>query len=237
MPTRFLGGLSTVKRGEVLGQYYLLDPSTRLSYFQEFLDFVPENFLTTVVGTGVYAGASGRGGISLSTTSATSTHSVFTMPKGSAVNGLPTWNLVVGKKTFFKARFRAGDGNGTGVTTMDAITGMHTISTTPLSATNAIWFRKAAAAVGVVDFVVKYGATTVSIPVGQLGLSTDYHVVGFFHDGVLGNRMQVWFDNNKFSVPVGHLTGASMSLGWGVETGASSAATHTLDYIFAGGER
>ena len=169
--TRFINGVTNVTKQNVLGQYKNLDPSINHELFDDFDTYNAADWTVTTVGTSTEALANEDGGVLALTNSAADDDSVF-LQKASA-----SFLMELGKKTFFKARFKLLD-----ATESDAVIGLQITDATPLDVTDGVFFRKDDGDANL-DFVVEKDDTATEATAITTLENDTYITVGFAFDG------------------------------------------------------
>jgi hypothetical protein len=227
--TRFPYGVTNASPGATLGNMGQLDPTLFHTYFNDFDTYLASDWTVTNVGTTpTQALTAGLGGWLLLTMAATDDSSSFLQLKTATFQ--PTAN----KRLFFKARFKVSD-----ATQSDLQLGLIITDTTPLDATDGIYFQKDDGDTQL-DVYVRKDATTGSTSISNVATVADdtFMTLGFEYDGV---QTVLAFVNG---VVVGRLDASStylpdtlLNVSFGVQNGEAVAKTMTMDYIFAAQER
>jgi len=228
-PTRFPYGISTNTPIQTLANFGMPDPTEYHTLFDDFNIFTAANWIVTETGAaGTVALTAGNNGLLLITTDALDNDAEWIQSLVGSF--LP----VAGKKLFFKAKFQASE-----ATQSDIIFGLQIIDTTPLDATDGIYFYKADGA-ATFDVFVRKNATTGSntgAAVGTLAADTDI-TLGFYFDGI---ETTSFFINDilvkNLSSVAAYLPDAALAMSFGYQNGAAGAETMTVDYVFAAMER
>lgn len=240
VPTRFPKGVNNQASNNRFRMLQTLDPTKWVTYFNDFAghDSLPTatdaNYTVTKVGTGTVAQANGLGGWSLITNTAGATDSVFIQKLGSAFQ----WDKT--KAMFFAARLKVSD-----ATLSQVIVGLYIQDTTPLDATDGLFFYKNTGA-ATFNFVSSKGSAQDTLACGSFVTDT-FKEVAFYYPGKLSQvggvsyyQFEVWID----AVLQGYLNVAAnvpdtqlISVGVGVQNGEAVAKTLTVDYIYAALER
>ncbi len=227
--TRFNYGVTNANPGTTLGNMGQLDPTLFHTYFNDFDTYLASDWTITNVGTTpTQALTAGAGGWLLLTMAATDDSSSYLQLKTA------TFQPVSGKRTFFKARFKVSD-----ATQSDLQLGLIITDTTPLDATDGIYFQKDDGDAQL-DVYVRKDASTGSTSVSNVATVVDdtFMSIGFEYDG----KQTVYaFVNNslvaRLDASSTYLPDALLNISFGVQNGEAVAKTMTLDYIFAAQER
>lgn len=227
--TRFNYGVTNASPGTTLGNMGQLDPTLHHSYFNDFDTYLASDWTITNVGvTPTQALTAGLGGWLLLTMAATDDSSTFMQLKTA------TFQPTAGKRLFFKARFKVSD-----ATESDFQVGLILTDTTPLDATDGIYFQKDDGDAQL-DIYVRKDATTGSTSVSNVAtvVSDTFLTVGFEYDGM--QTITAFVDNAlvaRLDASSTYLPDTLLNVSFGVQNGEAVAKTLTLDYIFAAQER
>ncbi len=226
--TRFSYGVTNASPGTNLANMGQLDPTLFHSYFNDFDTYLASDWTVTETGTATQALTAGLGGWLLISNSAADNDASFSQLTTA------TFQPTSGKRLFFKARFKVSD-----ATESDLQIGLVLTDTTPLDATDGIYFQKDDGDAQL-DIYVRKNATTGSNSSTNIAtvVSDTFMTVGFEYDGK--ETVYAYVDN----VLVGSLDASSdylpdtlLAVSFGIQNGAAAAKTMTLDYIFAAQER
>lgn len=244
MPTHFLGGVTNVPTTNPLGQYVDTDPTKWHSWFTDWdtlegldpavADSNDWEITVTEAGAGDAAISieDADGGILKILNDGADNDAVFVQKKGES------FLMEANKKAIFKTRFKLSD-----ATDSDFVIGLQVTDTTPLDATDGIYFIKADDA-ATLSVVCRKNASTGSTSATVGTLTSDTFVsVAWYWDGVSSVK---YFLND---VHVGTLTGVyasgasvylpdtELTISFGVVNGAAAAKSAHIDYIFVAKER
>lgn len=261
MPTRFVNGVTTVRKTDPLGQYGMLDPTKYIQFFEDFcgnnsfplvtsgLAAASNSTWTITVTEGGAGDASSAvadmegGGIVL-TTDAADNDLIFVQHKNECF--LPA----SGKKMFFKMRFKITDSNANASSILNTewYAGLMVRDTDPLSST---------AGDGVTDgifFMSEDGTQDIYLhcqkdaTTGQLSTAlSDTLTVNtltefaFYFDGA--RYIEVFKDGVKTktidltTTLATYLPNTELTLSFGIKNGEAVAKATTIDYIFVAKER
>lgn len=240
-PIRYPSGVSTADKYSSLYNYPHPDPTKVYSYFNDFNAYAAADWTITRVGTTpTEALQNGSFGELLITNSSASGDSDQLQLKAQTVN------ILAGKKTWFKARFKTSD-----ATQSNFLIGLSVLNTTLLSAANGtgttdgIFFNKDAGDTQL-DFQCQKDASTGQVRAANIATwDTNYHTVGFefdgvrevkyFFDGVVLGHLDLWTGPNK--VLTDYIPDAGLTFSFALKNGDANARTMTVDYIFAAVER
>lgn len=231
-PTRFTSGVTTTDRNSTLGFFGLPDPTGWHTYFDDFDTFNTADWTITTVeagsGSATEALTDGDGGLLLITNDNALLDADFFNKVGES------FLLTAGKRAFFKARFKVSD-----ATQSDFVMGLQVTDTTPLDATDGIYFMKDDGD-ALLDVYCRKNASTGSTSAAGIAtvVSDTFLTVGWAYDG---KSSLAYFVND---VQLGTLDASStylpdteLTVSFGIQNGEAAAKTMTVDYIFAAQER
>jgi hypothetical protein len=227
-PTRFPGGLNTTALPLAMSMMGQLDPSKFHTFFTDFDTYTAADWTVTEVGVATQALTAGDGGLLLVTNAAADNDSSFQQ------NVVASFLMAAGKKAFFKCRFQVSD-----ATQSDIQMGLIIADTTPMDATDGIYFQKDDGDAQI-DVIVRKDATTGSTTetnVATLVAATNT-VWAWYFDGV--DTVRFYVDDALVATLDGtstYLPDANLSVSFGLQNGEAVAKTMTVDYIFAAKER
>lgn len=231
-PARFTNGVTTASKAATLGMYGLPDPTEWHVYFNDFDTYVAGEWTitTTEAGAGdaTEALTDVDGGCLLITNDAADNDADYFQKVGES------FLMESGKQAFFKARFKVSD-----ATQSDFVMGLQITDTTPLDATDGIYFMKDDGDANL-DVYCRKNATTGSTSATAIHtvVSDTFLTVGWAYDGISAVK---YFVND---VHLGTLDGSStylpdteLTISFGIQNGEAVAKTMTLDYILAAKQR
>lgn len=225
--TRFPNGLVNRPVGDIFGSLKMPDPTLYHVFNPDFDTYLASQWTITTTGTGTVALVDGNGGLVAITNSAADNDAVFLQTVKES------FFPVVGKKTFFKTRVKVSD-----ATQSDLLVGLQITDTTPLDATDGIYFYKADDAATVSIFVRK-NATTGSTTAVVGTLTDDTFVeLAWFYDGI--DRLYYAFNGTIIGfldASATYLPDVALAVSWGLQNGAAAAKVGTFDYLFVAQER
>ena len=237
-PTRYPNGVTTAGKGEALGGLILPDPTKAHVFWDDFLKFTAADWTitTTEAGAGdateaVSTGA--RGGVLVVTNDAADNDADFFQ----WVN--ETFKFTVGKRTWFKMRFKVSD-----ATQSDFVMGLQITDTTPLAVTDGVYFRKDDGDANLDFVVIKNSTATEKLAISTVSDDT-YLTVGFYYDGgargANGSDGKVWYYVNDvlkgYAVTTNLVEDEELTVSFGIQNGEAVAKIMSVDYIFAAEER
>lgn len=227
-PVRYTNGVTNVENTKALGQYLALDPTKVHEYFSDFDVYAAGDWTVTETDAGsTEALTDGDGGQLLLTVTAADNDCISMQHVGEA------FLMALGKKAWFKARFKVSD-----ATQSDVLFGLVIRDTSPLINTDGVFIRKDDGDTNI-DFIVNKNSTESSVEgVGTL-VSDTFISVGWYWDGVDTFAIFV----NDAQVGTLSYTAASfpddeeLTVTMHIQNGEAVAKTMTVDYILASKER
>lgn len=222
--TNYPGGVTNASYESVLGQIPVSDPTSLHFWFNDFDSFIPAEWTVTETQAGAtQAIINGDGGIlSLVNTAANNDLNAIQLLN-------TTFVITAGKQAWFKCRFSLSS-----ATNAAAVIGLQITDTTPLAATDGIWFSKAAASTAL-NLVVEKSSTATTTAVGTMADAT-YVDVGFYYDG--SSSIGVFLNGSKVASSVtDNLPTAQLCISAAVANGTAAANTMNIDYILSATER
>lgn len=226
--TRYPFGVTNVVKQHPLGMMGQLDPSKFHSLFDDFDRYAAADWVITDTGISTHALVAGDGGLLQVATAAAANDASFYQQLTAA------FLMGAGKKAFFKTRLKVAN-----ATNAVLQTGLIVATTTPLTATDGIFFQKDTGDTHLDVYCQKDTTTGKTSKADVAELANDTFVeLGFYYDG----ESNVYFYVNsalvaKLDASSTYLPDAALALSFGVVTGGVVAETLTMDYIFAAKER
>lgn len=228
--TRYPNGVTNNAQDDIFGDLVQSDPTKFHMYWNDFDTYTAGDWVVTETDAGAtQALTAGDGGLLLITNTAADNDAVV-MQKTPAA-----FAMTAGKKTFFKARFKVSD-----ATQSDLQFGLVIVDTSPLDATDGIYFQKDDGA-ATLNFIVRKNASTGSTSASAIATISDdtYVVVAWYYDGVskayyaVNGTVLGALDATSTYLPDATNLTVSMAL----QNGEAVAKTMTVDYLFAAKER
>lgn len=192
-------------------------------FFQDFLhvsDYVAGDNTITITGTGTSVVSTEiKGGALVITNSAADNDAVFHQGKVEAYGFTP------GKKIEFETRIRLSD-----VTQSDLILGLVITDTTPLAASDGVFFRKNDEDT-YLDLVVCKNGTESVIALPDPLVNNTFVTLGFYFDGT--DTVQASVNGIRVaSLPIDNLPDDELlALTYGVQNGSAVAQNLAIDYL------
>ena len=227
-PTRFPSGVTNAAPGSNTGMYGAPVPTLYHTYVNDFDTYTAAQWTVTAVGAGTQALTAGDGGLLLLTNAAADDNSIFMQ------NTVATFLMEAGKPAWFKARFKVPD-----ATQSDLQIGLIVTDTTPLDATDGIYFQKADGSAAL-DFYCRKNATTGSTSATGIAtvVSDTFMTVGWYYDGKAS--VSAFVNDNQVATLDASSTyfpDAALAMSMGVQNGEAAAKTMSIDYILASKSR
>lgn len=226
-PTRFPSGVTNVAPDANMGMFGAPDPSKFHTYFNDFDTYVAGDWTITTVeagaGDATEALTDADGGVLLITNDAADDDSDFFNKVGES------FLMEAGKPAWFKARFKVSD-----ATQSDLVMGLQITDTTPLDATDGIYFTKADGSTSLTA-VCRKNATTGSTSLTAATMANDtWIVVGWYYDGK--SEVKVFVNDAQVGTLDGtstYLPDTELTVSFGIQNGEAVAKTMSVDYILA----
>lgn len=235
-PTRFSHGLTTVGKSDPLGMFGLPDPTGWHVFWDDFDNFEADQWIITRVGTTpTEAVQDADGGILLLTMAGTDDSADSLQWSGDDNSATrETFKVEAGKKAFFKARFKVSD-----ATQSDFQLGLVITDTTPLDATDGIYFQKDDGD-ALLDVVCRKNATTNSTSATDIHavVADTYLTAAWYYDGV--SEVKAYVNGNQvasLNASSTYLPDTELTVSIHMQNGEGSAKTMSLDYVFVAKER
>lgn len=228
--TNFPDGVTNAALNSAFTDMIMEDPTKLHTYFNDFDTYVAGDWVVTNVGvTPTQALTAGDGGLLLLTMAATDDSSSVLQktPAGFALSAT--------KKAWFSTRFKVSD-----ATQSDFQMGLVIVDTTPLDATDGIYFQKDDGD-AFLDIYVRKNATTGSNSKLNFGsiVSDTFIVLQWYYDGAgrlyygINGALVGSLDASSTYLP----DATNLTVSMMMVNGEAVAKTMTVDYIFAAVER
>ncbi len=225
-PARYPFGVNNAVKNSTLWNLPHLDPTRYHSYFTDFNEYVANDWTITETGSGSRALTDVAFGALLVTNASGGSDANYLQKKGES------FLLGVGKQAWFKTRLSMSH-----ATTADVVVGLQITDTTPLDATDGIYFLKPAAGI-VWNFVVRKDATTGSTGATSVAsaVASTFMSLGWHYDGKGTVRYYIDDVHSGSITDIGttYLPDTELTVSFGI-LGASMVGT--FDYLFAAIER
>jgi hypothetical protein len=224
-PNRSANGFNSATRNSTLWDFGALDPTRYHVYFNDFDHYAAGDWTVTETGNGTQALTDIDGGGLLLTNAAGASDAMYLQKVGES------FLMQTGKQAWFKGRIQASH-----ATNADLVMGLQVLDTTPLDATDGIYFLKAAAGTSW-SMVSRLNATTGSTTASAIAtaVADTYITLGWHYDGK-GNVKYFVDDVHKGTVEVGttYLPDTELTISFGI---LGQSLTAIVDYVFAAKER
>ena len=231
-PVRFPNGVVNAAKTDPMGQLGMLDPTKWHAYFNDFDTYTAGDWTITTTeagaGSATEALTDADGGVLLITNDAADNDLDFFNKVGES------FLMAAGKKAFFKARFKVSD-----ATQSDFVMGLQITDTTPLDATDGIYFQKDDGDANL-DVYCRKDATTGSNSATAIATVVDdtYLTVAWYYDGV--DEVKYFVDDvhkGTLDASSTYLPDTELTVSFGIQNGEAVAKTMSVDYLFAAKER
>jgi len=208
----------------------LFDPVQHVVFFDDFFRYNAADWVITTTeagaGSATEALIDGHGGLLLITNDAADNDLDFFQ------NVKESFRFALGRKAWFKTRFKVSD-----ATQSDVVIGLQITDTTALDVTDGVFFLKADG-VATMDFIVEKDGTQSTITSAATLVSDTFITLAFYFDGL--STFQVYVND----VPAGKITTTAnmpndedVTVSFGIQNGEAVAKTMTVDFILAAMER
>lgn len=228
--TNFPDGVTNSGVNGALASMIDMDPTLLHTYFNDFNTYTAGDWVVTNVGvTPTQALTAGDGGLLLLTMAATDASSSVLQKTPAA------FAMTANKRAWFSTRFKVSD-----ATQSVFQMGIVIVDTTPLDATDGIYFQKDDGA-ATVDVYVRKNATTGSNKVASIAtaVSDTFITLSWYYDGngrlfygVNGTQAGSMDASSTYLPDATNLTVSMM-----MQNGEAVSKTMNIDYIFAAFER
>ncbi len=224
-PGRYPGGVNNAAKNSTLWMLPQLDPTRYHTYFTDFNEYVAGDWTITETGSGSRALTDIAFGALLVTNASGGSDANYLQKKGES------FLLTSGKQAWFKTRLYMSH-----ATTADVVVGLQVTDTTPLDATDGIYFLKPAAAT-TWNVVCRKDATTGSTSASAVATATasTFMTLGWYYDGK--SEVKYFVDDVQKGTLDGtstYLPDTELTVSFGI-LGASMVGT--FDYLYAAIER
>lgn len=233
MPTHFTSGVSAALVATPLYQMPFLDPAMYHSWFSDFDVYRSGDWInTTSTTTGTRVVADADGGVLAFTTPALD-DCLITSQWGGGNSGdvAETFTWASNKKMFLRGRFKVNDANDT-----DIVFGLAIADTSPLDASDGIYFSMVDGSAVVSAKLIKSGASTSTQALGTMTDDTFAIVAISYLPGV---GFECYFNDRL----VGTITSTSnaptteIAVTTAMQSGAAAITIASWDYLLVAKER
>jgi len=234
-PQRYSNGVTNRASSDQMGQLILPDPTIVHTFFDDFNRYAAADWVITTTEDGSSSATEAiqdeDGGVLKLTNDNKDNDCDYLQLSG---DGGSTANeifaLESGKKAWFKCRIAVSD-----ATQSDWLIGLTDIDTTPLDASDGIWFQKDDGDTNI-DFHVAASSSTSSASAAGTNADATYVELAWYYDGK--NTIEYWIDNNlEGTLTADTLPTTELTVTFGIVNGATAAKTMSIDYIYAAKER
>lgn len=226
--TNFPDGVTNAQLNSAFKEMMQPDPTLLHTYFNDFDTYTAGDWVVTETGAGgTQALTAGNGGLLLITSDALDND-------GNVLQKTPAaFAMTAGKKCWFSTRFAMEK-----AVQSDVQIGLVIVDTTPLDATDGIYFEKLDGT-ATISIVARKNATTgsTSASVGTLVAATQT-VLQWYYDG--NGRLYYGQDGQQTgSIDITNYfpDATNLTISIAAFNGEAGAATLTVDYVFAAMER
>lgn len=228
--TNFPNGVTNAQINSAFAAMIAPDPTLFHTYFTDFNDYTAADWVVSETdAAATEALTAGDGGLLLITNTAADNDAV-TLQKTPAA-----FAFSATKRAWFSARLKVSD-----ATQSDVQVGMVIVDTTPLDATDGIYFQKDDGA-ATVDVYVRKNATTGSNKVSAVTsmVADTFIALQWYYDGA--GRLYYGADGTQLGSMDASSTylpdATNITVSFTLQNGEAVAKTMTADYLFAAFER
>jgi hypothetical protein len=225
-PGRYPNGVNNALKNTTLWSLPVMDPTRVHTYFTDFNEYVAGDWTITETGSGSRALTDVAFGALTVTNASGGSDANYLQKKGES------FLLGVGKQAWFKTRL-----NMSHATTADVVVGLQITDTTPLDATDGIYFLKPAASTSW-SLVCRKDATTGSTSASAIAtaVASTNMSLGWYYDGK--GTVKYYIDDahtgSITDIGTTYLPDTELTVSFGI-LGASMVGI--FDYLFAAIER
>lgn len=221
--TRFPNGVNNSNPSGPLANFTQLDPTVNYTYFEDFNYYAAGNWTLTSTGSGTAALTTGNGGLLVLTNGAADDNNTFMDKVGSS------FLLDATKESWFKCRFKVSD-----ATQSDVVVGLQITDTTPLDATDGIYFLKNDGDTHINVYCRKDATTgsTSALDIGELADDT-FIELAWYYNGK--GALFAYINGNAITriATSGFFPDTTLTVSFGIQNGEAVAKTMTVDYLLA----
>jgi len=243
-PKRFSKGVTNVASDKTMGNLIVPDPTSVVTYMEDFFKFDPGEWITTRVATPTaYNTAGGHvegyeqitdatdGVLAVVTTAGDDDYCFFQYGgadyDSSSDGPRETFTMIVGNKLWFKARLKCND-----VDAADFYVGLFVTDTSPVASapSDGLWFISDDGDAYLDAHLYSSSASQLSRTAIQSVSDDTYFTVGAYWDGV--NTVQIFSNDIKRAEGTGITpTTTQLAVSFGIQNGSAAASTLSLDYL------
>lgn len=209
---------------------YEFDRTNYREFFNDFDKFIAADWTTTTTeagaGSATEAIAAADGGVLVLTNDNADNDNDFLQWAAE------TFKLELGKRLYFKARFKVND-----VTQSDFIMGLQITDTSPLAASHGIWFQSDDGDANL-DFHVAMDSVQTDKNAVAVLTNDTFATVGFYYDGSDDDIEILVNDAVVGRAPLTNApTDEELTISFGIQNGEAVAKVMSVDYILVVKER
>lgn len=224
-PSRFTSGVTNAKPADPFSQFIMPDPTSAHVYVEDFDYYLAADWAVTEVGVATQTLTDGDGGRLGIVNAAANDDSSFSQKVGE------NFLFQTGKKLWFECLFEVNE-----PIEMDMVMGLQITDTTPLDASDGVYFTSADGSADIDLVVVKGSTSTVESSIATLSVVTPIRL-SYFYDGV--SEIQYFVDGvHSGTVATTNLPDDEvLTISYGIQNGEAAPKTMLIDYIMAAKER
>ena len=232
-PQRFLNGMVNRAASDPMGQLLFPDPTIAHIFFDDFNRYAAADWVITTVETGAATEViqdEDGGVLKLTNGTADNDSDMLQLSGDGGTTAMEIFALEVGKKAWFKTRCKIND-----KTESEFIIGIINADTTPLDASDGIFFIKADD-IATLDFkAVKASVASVASSIKTM-VDDTYVELAFYYDGK--DTISYYVDGNlEGTLAADTLPTTELTVTFGVKNGTGAAKEFSIDYIFVAKQR
>lgn len=215
-------GVTNVADNALFADLRTMDPTLFHTYWNDFDVYTAGDWVVTETDAGAtQALTAGDGGLLLITNTAAD-NDLVSLQKTPAA-----YTFTVGKKAFFKARFKVSDATQT-----DIVMGLQVVDTTPLDVTDGVYFLKADGSTDIA-IICRKDATTGSTTASAIAtlVSDTFIELGWYYDGVSKVTYSVDGTVTGALTVTDYLPDTTTTISFAIQNGDGNARTMTVDYV------
>lgn len=223
-PQRYSNGVTNVAASDPMGQLLFPDPTLCHVFFDDFNKYTAADWVVTTTeagsGSATEAIQDEDGGV-LKITNDDADDDLDFLQHAKEIFALES-----GKKAWIKMRCKVSD-----ATQSDFLIGLTDRDTTPLNASDGIWFQKDDGDTNLDFHVAKADSTSSASAIATVADDT-YLVLAVYYDGK--DTIEYWVNGAKEgTLAADTLPTTELTVTFGVQNGEAASKSMSIDYIFA----
>lgn len=209
------------------------DNTDHIKFFEDFFGYEADQWIKTETGSGTQAVLDERGGVLKLTNAAADNDHNFLQWSGDDDTGTcENFKWQSGKRFYFAARFKVLE-----VIQSDFIMGLQITDTTPLAATDGIFFQ-CDDGDALLDFHVGKNSTYTDVTGIHTMVADTYVKVAFYYDGA-SSQIDIYIDDVKVgkAAITNVVDDEELTISFGCQNGEGVANSISVDYVLVVQER